>query len=284
MEMLPRREETELWALLPLGADNAGRLHASGVTPGLGTWISRGLADIIPLGTCRTLKLLGHVKFPFLFPRLHCFHATVRLGGVPRASWSDGASAVKAHTPQSRPSPVTLASWSSPSFPRSTQTREGTRARYGVWSRDGPLPLGWGAVAVIVGIITLFIISSAVSIVVVLEYNRSTDTFRGVSRKERSAFSESLLSQLACNYISNCSVKKNSRVPSVKTMEWEPSKAKSKEKRVKTVRIHIFSTLEIELKACRDLRGIFLMAESWYKQWASWCFKLSYPHPSLPAL
>lgn len=77
------------------------------------------------------------------------------------------------------------------------------------WSRDGPLPLGWGAVAVIVGVVTLLVISSAVAIVVVLEYNRSTDTFREVSRKEHSALSESLLRRLAFNGKSNYGVKEN---------------------------------------------------------------------------
>lgn len=150
------------------------------------------LVDVVPLGIYETLKPLEHMTFPCLFPQLHCFNATVRLGGVTRASWQDGVSPMTANTPRSRPSPGTLTSRSAPSFPPSAQTRKGTCACYGVWPRDGPLPLGWGAIAVIVRIITLFVIGSAVSIVVVLEYNRSTDTFREVSRKEHSAFSESL--------------------------------------------------------------------------------------------
>lgn len=79
--------------------------------------------------------------------------------------------------------------------------------------------MGWGAIAVIIGIVTLFIISSAISIIIVLKYNRRIKTFREVSRKKHSCFSESLVIQLALNYVSNYSVKKNIRVTSVKMME-----------------------------------------------------------------
>lgn len=76
--------------------------------------------------------------------------------------------------------------------------------------KERHLPLGWGAIAVIIGIITLFIISSAISIIIVLKYNRRTKSSeKFLERKKHSAFSESLLIQLPLNSISNYNVKKN---------------------------------------------------------------------------
>ena len=45
--------------------------------------------------------------------------------------------------------------------------------------------MGWGAIAVVIGIITLFIISSAVSVIIVLKHNRRAEVQRSFW-KERS--------------------------------------------------------------------------------------------------
>ena len=71
---------------------------------------------------------------------------------------------------------------------------EGTQSELRSSDADRLLPLGGGAVAVVVGIVTLVVVSGAVSVIVVLQQNRtSTDTLRAaLERMRHPALSEPL--------------------------------------------------------------------------------------------
>lgn len=82
---------------------------------------------------------------------------------------TDCVYAIKANTKQRRKSQTTLPGWSSASFPQSVDMWKGTESVIGSGHRDWLLPLGWGAIAVIIGIIALIVISSAIAIIIVLK-------------------------------------------------------------------------------------------------------------------
>lgn len=80
----------------------------------------------------------------------------------------ESASPIKTNKKQSKPSHGTLAVRSS-TFPTMYICGQRKVSVNGRLIRDRLLPLGRGAIAVIIGIITLFVISSAISIIIVLK-------------------------------------------------------------------------------------------------------------------
>lgn len=148
--------------------------------------------------------------------------------------------------------------------------------------KDWLLPLRWGAIAVIIGIITLFIISSAISIIIVLKYNRrrqkSSEKF--LERKTHSAFSE--LIRRPFNYISNYNVRKNIKVTSVKMIRVRTSKnspEKAERNRQKWLESTFLDAWKLTKGLQRSREHLYFkkLAAPWNEGWAR-----SYSHPSPP--